>query len=533
MTTHEQDLRVGILNALLTTPHRELEKIYPVHQELIGKDPRFYVRLAAWYNDHGDVRDHKEMFVVNLVLSDFDGHRDAGLAMLRELPPYQVVRVVDFISGRKQTRKMRKGEEQQAVAQASRRQRQSLARRLFGSARQEAEQPSTPREPGKITVETGLFRNVPRAMKTEITRYLRERETDADWFDGSVLAARKAIKRLYALLHIAPGERAQRILFNDDPPPDSRLFALRALAAAGSPAEQARAIVAHRIPYRVAATVVHQMTPSVLVALIDQMTPQELINSLGALRRRGALELPEIKSLVEAKLADARSAERVSALKAGKAIEAAGLSGDLRSQLEDVADTQVKAKGRISRPTALLIDKSSSMNEAIELGKQIGAMISAICEKELYTYAFDTMAYQIIPQGKTLADWERAMKGIEAGGSTSCGVALKYLAKKAQCVEQIIMITDEEQNTPPTFIDALTEYSAALKTAPAVCLVRTPGGHDFVERQCRQAGIQVDVFQFSGDYYSLPNLVPMLACPSKLELLMEIMDYPLPVRKPA
>ncbi len=74
---------------------------------------------------------------------------------------------------------------------------------------------------------------------------------------------------------------AQRILFDEDPPPDSRLFALRELAAASSPAEQARAIVAHRIPYRVAATVVRQMTPAVLVALVEQMSPQELINTLG------------------------------------------------------------------------------------------------------------------------------------------------------------------------------------------------------------------------------------------------------------
>ena len=44
MNSREQDIRVEILNTLLTTPHRALQKIYPVHRELIGKDPRFYVR---------------------------------------------------------------------------------------------------------------------------------------------------------------------------------------------------------------------------------------------------------------------------------------------------------------------------------------------------------------------------------------------------------------------------------------------------------------------------------------------------------
>jgi len=531
MATREQDLRLDILNTLLTTPHRDLERIWPVHRELIAKDPRFYVRLAAWYHDHGDVRDHKEMFIVALVLSDFEGHRDVGLAMLRGLPPYQVLRVVDFISGRKKTRKARKGEEQKALAQASRRSRQRLARQALGTAKGPAD--AEAQAPATITEEFGLFRNVPRAMKTEITRYLREREADPDWLDGSVLVARKAVKRLYALLHVRPGQRAQAILFDDAPPPDSRLYALRELARADSPAAQAAAIVEHRIPYRVAATVVRQMTPAVLVALIDQMSPQELINNLGSLKRRGALDVPEIKSLVEAKLHQAKTASRVSALKAEKAIEAAGPGDALRKRLEDVADTQVKARGRISRPTALLVDKSASMEQAIELGRQIGSMVSAICEKELYAYAFDTMAYEITPDGHDLADWERAMAGITAGGCTACGVALKYMTRKRQYVEQIIMITDEQQNTPPPFVPTYREYCAELKAQPSICLVRTPGGCSFIEDQCRREGIEVDVFQFTGDYYALPNLVPMLARPSKLELLMEIMDYPLPERKSA
>ena len=50
-----------------------------------------------------------------------------------------------------------------------------------------------------------------------------------------MLVARKALKRLYALLHVKPGERAQQILFDEDPPADSRLFALRELAKADTP----------------------------------------------------------------------------------------------------------------------------------------------------------------------------------------------------------------------------------------------------------------------------------------------------------
>ena len=513
----EQDLRLEILNTLLTTPHRELAKIWPVHQDMVAKDPRFYVRLGAWYADHGDVRDHKEMFIVTLILSDFEGHRDVGLAMLRGLPPYEVVRVLDFIHGRKKTKKVR--------AEAK---DKSKRRKKPAKAEAEAKAPVQ-----TVVEEFGLFRNPPRALKTEITRYLREREADADWFDGSVLVARKAIKRLYALLHVKPGERAQQILFDENPPADSRLAALKKLARAQTPVEQAQAIIEHRIPYRVAATVVQQMTPTVLLALIEVMSPQELINNLAALKRRGAMDNPDLKALIEQKLEAAKTGTRVSAFKAEEALKSADLSADVRKKLEQVADTQVKAKGRIARPTALFIDKSGSMELAIELGKRLGSLISAICEKELYVYAFDTMAYPIERAGDDLASWEKALKGITAGGGTSCGVPLELMTRKRQYVEQIIVVTDEGENTAPLFVDALTKYRETVKADPNVCFVRTPGAVTQLEDQCRQKGVLCDAFQFTGDYYALPNLVPLLSRPSKLELLMEIMEYPLPQRKPA
>src|SRR4051812_28812040 len=173
--TPEQDQRLRLLNTLLTTPHRKLDEIHPVHREMVAADPRFYVRLAAWYARHGDVRDHQEMFAITLALSDFAGHRDVGLALMRQMPPYQVVRVLDFVSGRKTTRTVR-------------------TKTPFKKGREAKPQAA---EAKTVTERFGLFRSAPRSMRTEITRYLREREADANWFDGTVLSARKAVKRLY------------------------------------------------------------------------------------------------------------------------------------------------------------------------------------------------------------------------------------------------------------------------------------------------------------------------------------------------
>jgi len=268
--TNEQDTRLNILNTLLTTPHRNLDAVYPVHAGMVKQDPLFYGHLAAWYNDSGDIRDHKECFVINLCLSDFEGHRDVGLAMLREMPPYQVARVIDFVSGRKdsKTKKVAKGAQPQTVVENH-----------------------------------GLFKAVPRSMKTEVERYLKEREADNEWFDSSVVVARKYIKRLYALIHVKPSDRAQKILFDEMPPEDSKLFAVKELAKAATPADQAKVIMEHRIPYRIASTVVSAMTPTVILALVDVMSSQELISNLSSLKKRGAFDNPDLKALIEKKLA--------------------------------------------------------------------------------------------------------------------------------------------------------------------------------------------------------------------------------------
>ncbi len=507
----EQDLRLEILNTLLTTPHRQLDKIWPVHKGMVERDPRFYVRLAAWYDDHGEVRDHKEMFVVTLLLSSFEGHREVGLALLRALPPYQVMRVIDFIHGKKTTRTVRAAAGTKVKAAAG------------------VEEAPAP----KVVEEFGLFRNPPRALRTEVTRFLREREADADWFDSSVLVARKAMKRLYALLHVSPGERAQKILFEETPPPESRLFALKDLARAQTPAQQAQTIIQHRIPYRVAATVVQQMTPTVLLALIGVMSPQELINNLGALKRRGALENPDLKAMIDLKLEEATKSERVSAYKAQVAGQAAGATGKLARALDAVTEARVKSKGAITRPTALLLDKSGSMNVALEVGRQLGAMISSICRADLFVYAFDTIAYPIQPQGPALAEWEKALAGIYSGGGTSCGVAIDWMRRQKQRVEQIVFVTDEGENAAPRFVDAYQAYCGELNVRPSVILVRIGQAGDLIQRACRELGVSVNVIEFRGDYYALPNVIPLLTFPSQLELLMEILNYPLPSRKTA
>lgn len=474
MQPQEQDLRLGLLNSLLTTPHRELEKVAALHKEMVQKDPFFYGHLAVWYQRQGDVRDHKEVFIANLLTSAETEHRDAGFVLLQELPPYQVARVLDFM-------------------------KKSLGK-------------------------------VPRSTRTAIEQYLRRREADPKFFDRAVIRQRKAMKQLYASLHIKPNERAEAILFKETPPVDSLLFVLKQLAKAETPEAQAKLIVEHRLPYPIAVGALKTMSPVVMIALINAMSPQEAINNLNALKQRGAFEHPEVKALLDQKLELAQKDGRVSAFKAQIAADAADLDEETVARLEKIVDEQVKKRGKISRPTALLVDKSGSMENAIELGKRIAALISGITEAELFVYAFDAVPYPVKAEGKELSDWEKAFKMIKAGGSTSGGCAVEIMRKRSQRVEQLIIVSDEQENSAPYLAPALEAYQKELKTDANVVLVKVGNPSGYMEKTLKEKGATVDTFTFKGDYYALPNLIPMLCRPSRLDLLMEILETPLPKR---
>lgn len=485
MTETETDYRLDILNTLLRTPHGNIEPLLPLFKELSERDAVFFGPMACWYCARGSVRDLRELFIAFMCISDFDeSYREAGLAMLMQLPPYQVANVLQIIKGKREGNEFR----------------------------------------------AGIGKSVPRSFRNAVAEYLQQREQNHEQFDSVVLHARKALKTLYASLRIKPGEYAQAILFDNNPPVESKLHALKRIALTQTPSEQASLLVEHKIPYRVAASVIKHMTPSVVAALVSAMSPQEVINNLASLKRRGVMDNADLRSLIETKLEAARTDKRVSALKSQTALRAVRLDYELSQKVESIADAQIKTRGAIRKSTAILVDKSGSMEVAIEVGKQVAAIVAPVCQADLFVYAFDSLAYPIIAKGTELSDWERAFKGIQATGPTSCGVALKTMFKRKQVVFQIVMITDQEENCAPLMAPALKEYATLTGEYPNVVIVNIGKHSRKVESSLRSLDVVVDTYTFNGDYYSLPNLIPLLEGGSRLDLLMEILDYPLPIR---
>jgi enamine deaminase RidA (YjgF/YER057c/UK114 family) len=294
-------------------------------------------------------------------------------------------------------------------------------------------------------------------------------------------------------------------------------------------------IIEEKIPYTTAVGAIKHMTPAVLVALINAMSPQEVINNMASLKRRGALDDPEVKALIDGKLAQATSDKRVSTMKTKKAIQAAQLDAETERTLTEITDQRVATKVEIKRPTALFVDKSGSMAQAIEVAKQLAALISAVITADFYVYAFDTAAFEIKAepakgQRPALSDWEKAFRFIKANGGTSIGVALTKMTKDKIYVDQLVIVTDEGENTAPHLADAWAEYSQKMQVAPSVIVVQVGGSNEWFAQSLQKQGVELTRYQFSGDIYSLTNILPLLAAPSKAELTSLIMEYPLPER---
>ena len=66
--TNERDMRLEMLNSLLTTPHRKLADVAELHKGLLERDPLFYGHLAVWYQRHGDVFAYASLVVTIAML---------------------------------------------------------------------------------------------------------------------------------------------------------------------------------------------------------------------------------------------------------------------------------------------------------------------------------------------------------------------------------------------------------------------------------------------------------------------------------
>lgn len=478
---------VEIFNGLTSVPHRDYNAMSSVHQISCARSPVFYMHLGAWYKGNGVVRDHNVLFAATMITSSIPAVRDVGLALARDLDPRNLVRVA------------------------------RLANEFKG---------------GKTD---GRFVLIPRSLRTEIRRYLRDRERDDGWFDRTVISHRRAMHDLYEMAHIRPGtRRAQAILFDDNPPEGSLPAVVKQIATIEDPLAKAELAVTHNLPYPILVSLLGNKLPTAMVALVNSMTPQQVFNNLKSLKNAGAMENPDLRSMIQSKIKQAGSDKRVSAGKVAQLLSSPDT--DLDAEMYDavaVATTErVRSGATITKNTALLVDRSGSMHVANEVASQLFSMLATSMspDAKLYAYAFDDVAYELNADLGRIDQFRKDLDLIRAGGMTSYGMPIVAMARKNQTdVEQLVFIGDEGENASPAFETAYDK----LPLKPNVVMIRIGQHSDYIERVCKRMGIEFQAIEFSGDKYSLQNVTALLSGKSVSDLVLDILDYPLPQRQTA
>jgi len=495
----------------MTCPHRDTKELQKVHEAIRQQDPVFYCHLAAWYQKNGDIRDHKEVFDAMLLTDPYIENRETGLALFQQHALFMKAKIRGFIRGKKVVLREKTGKQVKR------------GKKLVDEIK-------------NSTIKTGLNKNIPSSLRTEIIRYLEWLEADNDRFDSAALKNFNDLRSLYAGYGIQRkgSERAQKILFKKEIPEDSKLAIFKKIINAETPEKAAHLIVENKIPYSTAVGLVDKITPSILIAFINNMTAQEIITNMASLEDQGVMANLGTKKLVMDKLGKAETAKNVTALKSKTAKNTGRIKdADVLKQLDKIADVQIKKQGTIKVPTGLLIDKSGSLQEAITVGKQIAATISGATTADLHVVAFDSMARIIKAKEPTLTAWEEAFSPIRSGGGTSIGCALEFLLRYNLYVEQLIIVTDEDENSSSLkFVTVFPQYVEKMKITPHIVIVRVGNIKPNLSTDLKQKSIPFDVYEpKGGDYYGLPGLITLLSRKSTLDLVYEIMDFQLPKRK--
>jgi len=84
-------LPLDILRSILRSHHDKVENLANLHKTAQGLDPLFYAHFAVWYQQKGEVKDHKHLFIAGLLTSPepLTEFRSVGRALFIALPVHK------------------------------------------------------------------------------------------------------------------------------------------------------------------------------------------------------------------------------------------------------------------------------------------------------------------------------------------------------------------------------------------------------------------------------------------------------------
>jgi len=270
-----------------------------------------------------------------------------------------------------------------------------------------------------------------------------------------------------ATAHPKPADLKQQALFRYLRGQEANLSllpqveALERLKCADTEEERLRLIEAGKLPHEVVTGAV-KPTRAVWEALLVQMPTFALLRHLSTLEREGVLEDRRNLDTVIARLTDEQALRKAKILpfrfaKAFRQVKHPAL----RDALRDAVELTFANLPDLEDRTAIFLDISGSMDgEYLQIGSVFALALYKKTQGRSLFWLFDTEVEDANPSRRDsiLSQAER----IKARGGTDTGAPVRKLLAERRKVDQIVMITDEQQNSGSPFYEALLKYRAKL-----------------------------------------------------------------------
>lgn len=523
-----------LFRELTNVPHRVYGPAVARFRQALASDPDFTARTCVHLAMGGsEIRDLQDVSIITLLTApnSFPEYREAGRCLMlgrdvyeiepqnvRGLPPFRILRIEAWL--RSPWVVSRRGEEVERSFT-----RQHALQRVQANAAALAYRDS------KVSMEDFAkqftVRKDPdhfrpsRLMRGLVVDYVRMLEDDAQRFDGVVLRNRRELKSAYKFYHIKPSDRARAILFEDNPPADSRLAVLKQIANCADAHERARLIIEHKIPYVVAASVLPKMGAIEAVALIDVMSPQEALNSRHWVEESGILNIAEVKDAFTTKVSKATASIATAEHRAS----AQGKDEDVQAAV-NAAKEKATEKNRIEGEVLICADISWSMDAVIKAVPQFISRIIPQCDDRVFLSWFNDAARTVEVTGMNYQGCQDAVKGVRAGGGTRPQAALESALKVGCMPNKLVMVTDGGERS-----GSFTRTLRRSGLEPQLAMIRLPGDPNWLAPRLREDGFVVDVFETDGtDYYVFDQVITLLSGEPVLSIIESIMQTELPRR---
>jgi hypothetical protein len=402
----------SLYNALMRVTHRDLESLRVEFDQFLNQQGLMGAKALVFIALNSKINDQVMAAILVLLQSDDSEYRAAGRALLlgsdvyviepydyiSGIDPFRVFRILDFIT----------------------------------------------KSPKPITRQT----------KAIVTHWLNALEKDPDRLDSIAVLNRKAFKWMLKYWKLRHTEYTNSLFFGD-PPENSKIGAIKKIAAATSITEKAKMIVESRIPFRIASSLLPKIDASVGIILLQSMSPTEALNSTRWLEASGVLNIPEVKAAYLKKIE-----------KATKSAASIDLRRSVKSNDADINAAQEKAKNkaaesgvRVSGDVLVVIDGSGSQEDGIAISAKIVPHLISAVDGEVLPIIYNNTAMVIdLGSDRSLTGVQRTFSRLRASGGTDMKRALDKATQRGFPLQKIVWVGDLCESDPTGVVRALAAY---------------------------------------------------------------------------